>query len=162
MSTLCGRQARLLTATMLLLCCAFWTAPPAMAKGPLLVGKWQITITMPASPGSSQKSSRTLILNVSPMDDGSLNGRLTVTDQDNKTVSGVWREVGKMISITYEPVCDSSPTAPCGTLILLGRVKGGGTVVKGQVVVEWDSQDSRNPALYDTDNGKFSGQLVEQ
>jgi len=150
-----------LTATLLLLSCAFWPVPPALAKGPLLVGKWQITITMPASPGSNQKSNHPVTLNVSPMDDGSLNGRLTVTDQDNKTVSGVWREVGKMISITYEPVCDASQAAPCATLILLGRVKGGGTIVKGQVIVQWDSQDSRNPALYDTDNGKFSGQLAE-
>jgi hypothetical protein len=117
---------------------------------------------MPASPGSDQKNSFTVTLDVSPMDSGSLNGRLVVTDQQNRTVSGVWREVGKMISITYEPVCDTSQTVPCATFILLGKVKGGGTVIKGQLVVEWDTQNGGNPALYETDNGKFSGQAVGQ
>ena len=161
MSTLKKRQSRLLTVTLLFLSCLFWMVAPALAKGPLLIGKWQITITIPASPGTSQKSSQALTLNVSPMDEGSLNGRLTVTDQNNKTVSGVWREVGKMISITFEPVCDESQGAPCATLLLLGRVKGGGTIVKGQVVVEWDRLDSSNPSLYATDNGKFSGQALD-
>jgi hypothetical protein len=138
------------------------TAAAVITKDQPLVGKWLITITIPASPGSDQKNNLTLTLNVSPMDPGSLNGRLTVVDQQNRLVSGVWREVGKMISITYEPPCEPSQTTPCATLILLGRVKGGGTIVKGQVVVEWDSADARNPALYDTDNGRFSGQLLNQ
>jgi len=153
---------RLLTASLALLACLVWLAPDAFSKDPPLVGKWQVSVTLPASPGSSQKNSFTVNLDVSPMDAGSLNGRLTVTDQQNNMVAGVWREVGKMISITYEPPCSPSQGVPCATLILLGRVKGGGTVVKGQLVVEWDSPDSRNPALYDTDNGKFSGQLISQ
>jgi len=135
--------------------------PAVVGKGLPLVGKWQVTVTMPVSPGSAQKNSQTLTLNVSPMDSGSLNGRLTVTDQSNRTVSGVWREVGKMISITFEPACDESQGAPCATLLLLGRVKGGGTIVKGQVVVEWDRLDGSNPSLYLTDNGKFAGQAVD-
>ena len=141
--------------------CVSSTMPAVVGKGLPLVGKWQVTITMPGSPGSGQKNSQTLTLDVSPMDSGSLNGRLTVTDQSNRTVSGVWREAGKMISITFEPVCDQSQGAPCLTLILLGRVKGGGTIMKGQVVVEWDRPDNSNPSLYATDNGKFSGQALD-
>jgi hypothetical protein len=153
-------RPRLLTAIMLFATYLLWMVPAAFSKAPL-VGKWQVTITMPTSPGSSQKNTFTVTLDVSPMDTGSLNGRLTVTDQQNRTISGVWREVGKMISITYEPVCDQSQPGPCATLVLLGKVKGGGTIVKGQLVVEWDTPDTRNPALYDTDNGKFSGQLLD-
>ena len=120
-------RLRMLSSGLLSLFCVLWTAPVAFCKAPL-VGKWQVTITMPASPGSDQKNSFTVTLDVSPMDSGSLNGRLAVTDQQNRTVSGVWREVGKMISITYEPVCDTSQTVPCATFILLGKVKGGGSV----------------------------------
>jgi hypothetical protein len=157
-----GKQRRqILLAATLLLVSVSSTIPHAAAKGLPLEGKWQVTITMPASPGSNQKNSQMLIFNVSPMDSSSLNGRLTVTDQSNRTVSGVWREVGKMISITFEPVCDQSQVAPCSTLIMLGRVKGGGTMIKGQVVVEWDRPDSSNPALYETDNGRFSGQALD-
>ena len=157
----CYRNPRLLTVIFVVACC-LCEVPGAAAKDPPLVGKWQVTITMPASPGNSQKTNQMLILNVSSMDAGSLNGRLTVTDQQNNMVSGVWREVGKMISITFEPVCQPSHTGPCATLILLGRVKGGGTILKGQLVVEWDTPDGRNPALFETDNGKFAGQLLEQ
>ena len=157
-----GKRGKLaLIATVFAVVCVSSIVPAVAAKGLPLVGKWQVTVTMPVTPGSGQKNSQTLILNVSPMDSSSLNGRLTVTDQSNRTVSGVWREVGKMISITYEPVCDESQGAPCATLILLGRVKGGGTIVKGQVVVEWDRPDSSNPSLYATDNGKFSGQALD-
>jgi hypothetical protein len=117
---------------------------------------------MPAAPGSNQKNTVTVNFDVSPMDAGSLNGRLTITDQQNRMVSGVWREVGKMISITYEPACDPSQAVPCATFVLLGRVKGGGVIIKGRLIVEWDTPDGRNPALYETDNGKFSGQVVEQ
>ena len=153
-------QQIVIAAATLLVAWASWTSPLVMAKGLPLVGKWQVTITMPVSPGSNQKNSQTVTIDVSPMDSGSLNGRLTVTDQSNRTVSGVWREVGKMISITFEPVCDPSQGAPCSTLILLGRVKGG-VIIKGQVVVEWDRTNSSNPSLYATDNGKFAGQSLD-
>src|SRR5215472_4002431 len=131
------RRKLALIATVFAVVCASSIVPAVLGKGLPLVGKWQVTITMPVSPGSNQKNSQTVTIDVSPMDSGSLNGRLTVTDQSNRTVSGVWREVGKMISITFEPVCDPSQGAPCSTLILLGRVKGG-VKIKGQVVVEWD------------------------
>jgi hypothetical protein len=145
----------------LVLTSVFWVVPAALSKAPL-VGKWQVIITAPAAPGSSQKNTFIVNFDVSAMDTGSLVGRLLITDQQNRSVSGVWREVGKMISITYEPFCDPSQTVPCATFILLGKVKGGGAVIKGQLVVEWDTADSRNPALYQTDNGRFSGQVVTQ
>ena len=77
-----------------------------------------------------------------------------------KTVSAAWRQVGKNVSIAYELPCPGDGL--CASLILQGRVKGGGVLIKrGSVIVVWDTTNSRNPALYDTSNGSFRGDHIE-
>jgi hypothetical protein len=148
------RAAAAFAATVLLIA----TAPPALA-GNELAGQWTLTITIPDSPGST--SARTFAVNliVSPRGE-SLHGRLNITDEFGKTVGGAWRQVGKSLSIAYELPCPGD--GPCASLILLGRVKGGGVLIKkGTVIVMWDTANSRNPALYDTSNGSFRGTRIE-
>ena len=131
--------------------------PAAAAKG--FDGRWVFTITMPEAPGSKVQRTFTVTLDVSPLGD-SLNGRLTVTDDSNRTVSGAWRQVGKRISITYELPCADDGSTPCASVVLLGKMKGD-LLKKGTVTVMWDTPNDDNPALYDTSNGKFSGERLE-
>jgi hypothetical protein len=135
-------------------------APPAFAaKG--FNGRWVFTITMPESPTGGAKRTFTVNLDVSPRGD-SLHGRLTITDAEGQTVSGAWRQVGKNISVTYELPCPSTVGASCGSLILLGKMKSSNTVIKkGKVIVMWDTQNDQNPALYDTSNGSFSAERLD-
>ena len=129
-------------------------APDALA-GNELAGQWTLTITIPESPGSNTTRTFTVNLDVSPRGE-SLHGRLNITDEAARTVGGAWRQVGKSLSITYELPCPGD--GPCASLILLGRVKGGGVKIKnGTVIVMWDTTNNRNPALYDTSNGSFRG-----
>ena len=132
---------------------------PVALAGNELDGRWTLTITIPAAPNSSTTRSFNVTLNASPRGD-SLHGRLTITDEAGRTVGGAWRQVGKNISIAYELPCPGD--GPCASLVLLGRVKGGGVLIKkGSVVVMWDTPNSKNPALYDTSNGSFRGTRVE-
>ena len=117
-----------------------------------------MTITIPESPTSNSKRTITVTLEASPRGD-SLNGRLTATDDNNRTVSGAWRQVGKQISITYELPCPDDGSAACGSLVMLGKVKGD-AIRKGKVIVMWDTPNDSNPALYDTANGNFSGERL--
>jgi hypothetical protein len=134
---------------------------PANAGGKSFEGRWLLTITIPESPTSNNRRTLTVTLDVSPRGD-SLNGRLTATDGDSRAVSGAWRQVGKRISITYELPCPDDGSAPCATLVMLGKIKGEGTIVKkGTVIVMWDTQSDTNPALYDTSNGSFNAQRLE-
>lgn len=133
---------------------------PVEAGGKSLDGRWLFTITIPESPTSSAKRTFTVTLDVSPRGD-SLHGRLTVTDAENRMVSGAWRQVGKGISITYELPCPADGSTPCATLVMLGKIKGENNLVKkGTVIVMWDTPNDNNPALYDTSNGKFSGERI--
>jgi hypothetical protein len=148
------RAAAALSAILLLIA----VAPSAFA-GNGLAGQWTLTITIPDSPGSN--TTRTFAVNVivSPRGE-SLHGRLDITDGSGKTVGGAWRQVGKNLSITYELPCPGD--GPCASLILLGRVKGGGVLIKkGQVIVMWDNPNNKNPALFDTSNGSFRGTRIE-
>jgi hypothetical protein len=132
--------------------------PSAIASNDL-TGRWSFTITIPDSPGSTTTRSFIVNLDVSPRGD-SLNGRLNITDEAGKTVAGAWRQVGKDISIAYELPCPGD--GPCASLILLGRVKGGGALIKrGTVIVMWDTGNNKNPALFDTSNGSFRGTRIE-
>ena len=129
--------------------------PPAAFAGNELRGQWTFTITIPDSPGSNITRTFTATLDVSPRGE-SLHGRLNITDEAARTVGGAWRQVGKNLSIAYELPCPGD--GPCASLILLGRVKGGGVLIKkGTVIVMWDTTNNRNPALYDTSNGSFRG-----
>ena len=138
--------------------CGLLAASRLVLAAPKLDGRWRVTLTIPEAPGGRNTRDLTLNLNVTPLGD-SLVGRLTITDGQNRTVGGVWRQVGKQISITYEMPCGNGDIA-CGTLILLGRVKGD-LLKRGQVIVIWDAPNDQNPALYDTSNGTFSGFRVE-
>jgi len=153
------RRSRLPIATAILFAFGFFATPRALGQD-LLVGTWTATITFPAAPGSSQTVTSTVTFNVTPRGK-SLVGRMTITDDQGRVVAGVWREVGKSISITYEPVCDPSSGAPCGTFLLTGKVKPGNGTIKGtRAIVIWDTPNTQNPALYDTDNGSFSASAV--
>jgi hypothetical protein len=124
-----------------------------------LSGRWLLTITIPDSPNSATSRTFTVTVDVSPRGD-SPQGRLKLTDQAGRTVGGVWRQVGKDVSIAYELPCPGD--LPCASLILLGRTKGGGVLIKrGAVIVTWDTANSRNPALFDTSNGSFRGDRLQ-
>jgi len=132
--------------------------PAAFASNDL-TGRWSFTITIPDSPGSTNTLTFTVNLDVSPRGD-SLHGRLNITDESGRTVGGAWRQVGKNVSIAYELPCPGD--VPCASVILLGRIKGGGALIKrGSVVVMWDTANNKNPALFDTSNGSFRGTRIE-
>jgi hypothetical protein len=127
--------------------------PPVWAANPL-DGVWSVTMTIPQSPNSSLNQTLSVTLNVSPLGD-SLVGRMTITDSQNRMVGGVWRQVGKHISITYELPC-GGPSDTCATLVMLARLKGD-RLKGGQVIVMWDVPNDKDPALYQTSNGSFTG-----
>jgi len=139
---------------------AVWVALGTSAiAGNELAGKWTVRITIPEGPRSEVARTFFVTLNVSPRGE-SLHGRVTITDGAGRTVGGVWRQVGKQVSIAYELPCPGDVS--CASLIMLGRVKGGGVLMKrGEVIVMWDTANSGNPALYDTSNGTFRGDRVE-
>lgn len=124
-----------------------------------LTGKWTLTITIPEAPDSA--TTRTFIVNLDALPRGeSLHGRANITDEGGRAVGAAWRQVGKHVSIAYELPCPGD--GPCASLILQGRVKGGGVLIKkGSVIVMWDTPNDRNPALFDTSNGSFRGDRVE-
>jgi len=136
----------------------FAAAPSALA-GNELAGRWTLTITIPESPNATTSRTFTVTLNVIPRGE-SLHGRANITDEAGRTVGAAWRQVGKRASIAYELPCPGD--GPCASLILQGRVKGGGVLMKkGSVIVMWDTTNNRNPALYDTSNGSFRGDRIE-
>ena len=131
---------------------------PAALAGKKLQGRWQLTITIPDPPISDKLRTLLVTIDVSPRVD--LQGRLTISDQVGRTVGGVWRQVGKNVSIAYELPC--SPGEQCASLVLLGKVKEGGVKIKnGTVIVMWDTPNEQNHALYDTSNGSFSGERLD-
>jgi len=134
-----------------------WSRPAyAAAK---LEGQWTLTLTIPNGPSSNVTENLVLSMIVSPRD-GSLHGRVTLTDQSGRTVSGAWRQVGKNASIAFELPCPGD--VPCASVILLGKVKGGGFLMKkGTVIVMWDTPNDHNPALFDTSNGTFRGDRLQ-
>ncbi|MFL6214845.1 MAG: hypothetical protein ACJ74J_13255 [Blastocatellia bacterium] len=132
---------------------------PATVAGKGFDGRWVFTVTIPESPTSNAQRTFTVTLDVSPRGE-SLNGRLSATDGGGRTVSGAWRQVGKRISITYELPCSEDGSAPCASVVMVGKMKGD-FVKKGTVIVMWDTPSDTNPALYDTSNGKFNGERLQ-
>jgi hypothetical protein len=144
--------------TLTVFSCLLMLVIPALAA-PKFNGKWRLTIEIPEAPNSPVTRIFTVDADVAPRD-GSLHGRMTLTDFANHTVGGVWRQSGKSVSITYELPC--AGTEPCASLVMLGKIKNENTVVKkGKVIVMWDSPNSTNHAQYDTSNGTFSGVRLE-
>jgi len=137
----------------------FATAPSAFA-GNELKGRWALRITIPEGPNSTTTRTFTVTLDVIPRGE-SLHGRANLTDESGKTVGATWRQAGKRVSIAYELPCPEG--GQCASLILQGRVKGGGVLIKkGTVIVVWDTTNDRNPALYDTSNGSFRADRVDE
>ncbi|HKP85961.1 MAG TPA: hypothetical protein VJZ26_07695 [Blastocatellia bacterium] len=146
------------TAALLTLVTLLTVAPTALAEK--FGGRWSISITIPDAPKSNSKRTFTVNVEVSPRGE-SLHGRVAITDEDNRTVSGAWRIVNKKVYITYEPPCPPDAGAPCATIILLGKLKNSNTKFKGDVIVMWDTENQQNPALFDTSNGSFSGDRLQ-
>ena len=131
------------------------TTAPSVSAGNELTGRWTLRITIPEAPNSDTTRTFLVTLDVLPRGE-SLHGRANLTDEAGRTVGAAWRQIGKRISIAYELPCPGD--GPCASLILLGKVKGGGVVIKkGKVIVMWDTTNNRNPSLYDTSNGTFRG-----
>jgi hypothetical protein len=131
---------------------------PSVLGGNELKGRWTLRITIPEAPDSTTTRTFLVTLEVAPRGE-SLHGRANLTDEAGRTVGAAWRQVGKRISIAYELPCPGD--GPCASLILQGRVKGGGVLIKkGSVIVMWDTTNNRNPALYDTSNGSFRGDRI--
>ncbi|MEK6406835.1 MAG: hypothetical protein AABN34_07725 [Acidobacteriota bacterium] len=142
-------------AVALTLAATLLTAAPSVFAGNQLAGSWTLRITIPESPDSATTRTFIVTLDVSPRGE-SLHGRANITDEGQRTVGAAWRQVGKNVSIAYELPCPGD--SPCASLILQGRVKGGGVLIKkGSVIVLWDTANNKNPALYDTSNGTFRG-----
>jgi len=138
---------------------ALVVSPSALA-GKKLQGRWQLTITIPEAPTTDRSRSLLVTIDVSPRENDSLQGRLTISDEQSRTVGGVWRQVGKKVSIAYELPCSAGEQ--CASLVLLGKVKDGGVKIKnGTVIVMWDTPNEQNHALYDTSNGSFSGERLD-
>jgi hypothetical protein len=153
------RNSRKLLRPVLIAIAIGLVAASSILAAPKLEGQWTLTITIPEAPNSATTRTLTLNMNVSPRGE-SLHGRVTLVDQAGRTVSGAWRQVGKSASIAFELPCPGD--VPCASMILLGKVKGGGFVIKkGTVIVMWDTPDDRNPALYDTSNGSFRGDRLQ-
>jgi hypothetical protein len=133
------------------------SARPQLTKK--LEGRWSISVTIPAAPNSSEQRTLALNLDVSPRGD-SLHGRLVVTDDQSRVFSGVYRQSGKKVSITFELPCDGDGASTCSTVVLSGKIKNK-IRLKGSAVTLWDSGNSQNPALFDTSNGNFSGDRIQ-
>jgi hypothetical protein len=123
-------------------------------------GQWLLQVTIPTASGSSETTTFTIHIDAGPRGDTPM-GRAVITDDQGQAVGGVWRQVKKKVSLTYEPPCSGDEGAVCATLILQGKIKSKTTFKKGAVIVMWDTPNDNNPALYDTSNGKFSGDRVQ-
>ncbi|MCI0490347.1 MAG: hypothetical protein L0229_27455 [Blastocatellia bacterium] len=155
-----GFRAWLTRATLLLIIlpCLFMMNSSAFA-GKAFDGQWSVNITIPESPTSNKNQTFTVNFDASPRA-SSLHGRMTITDQEDRTVGGVWRQVGKKVYVTYELPCTGE--GPCASLVMKGKIKNQNTQLKkGKVIVMWDTPNEQNTALYDTSNGKFNGDRLQ-
>lgn len=154
-----GHSHRRLMSALAAVALLFAASTSAFA-GNELTGRWTLTITIPESPDSTTTRTFTVNLDAAPRGE-SLHGRANVTDEAGRAVGAAWRQVGKHVSIAYELPCPGD--GPCASLILQGRVKGGGVLIKkGSVIVMWDTANDRNPALFDTSNGSFRGDRIDE
>jgi hypothetical protein len=130
-------------------------APSALASKKF-EGRWSVSITIPVAPNSTDKRTFVVNFDVGPRGE-SLHGRIMITDEQGRTTGGVWRQVNKKISATFELPCPEDGSSPCASLVLLGKLKSSNTKIKkGDVIVMWDTGNQQNPALFDTSNGSFN------
>jgi hypothetical protein len=154
-----GKQYRIFPALVLAVIGLLLTVNHSVHAAKALQGQWTLTITIPDSPQSATTRTLSVKMDVSPRGE-SLHGRVNISDLSGRTVGGAWRQVGKRVSIAYELPCPGD--GPCASLILLGKVKGDGFLIKkGTVIVMWDTSNERNPSLYDTSNGSFRGDRLQ-
>lgn len=132
-------------------------AGPVTDAKKLWKNQWVITVTVPDSPSGNHFGTRTFTIVArnfdSPPSPLPLR-KLTARAEDGTEVQGVWRQVGKKFSLTFELPCQ--PGAPCGTLIVRGGFKLKVTM-RGQAYVIWDTPDPGNIARFETVNGTFEG-----
>jgi hypothetical protein len=132
-------------------------AGPAADAKKLWKNEWIITVTIPDSPSGNQFGTRAFTIlarNFNAPPSPLPLRKLTATSDDETAVQGVWRQVGKDFSMTFELAC--APGSTCGTLIVRGRFKSQ-TTMRGQAYVVWDTPDSENVARFETVNGTFEG-----
>jgi hypothetical protein len=123
-------------------------------------GRWLLTLTIPDGPGS--RNTRTIVLVADIRSRGtSLNGKLTLTDADNRTFPGVWRQIGKRLSIAFEFPCPGPSGSPCASLILISKMKPATHLKKGRVILMWDTPNDRDPSFYDSTAASFVGDRIE-
>jgi hypothetical protein len=133
--------------------CLLFLASPVSGAGKAFDGKWGLTITIPVAPNSDQMQTFSVEVDAGPRGD-SLHGRMMITDAENRVVGGVWRQVGKRVSITYELPCTDE--APCASVVLMGKIKAKTRIKAGDVIVMWDTPSDNNQAPYDTSTGTFT------
>jgi hypothetical protein len=133
-------------------------AIPVSSQSKKLDGRWALTLSIPEAPRSNTRQTLLLTLDASPRDN-SLHGRVTITDPFNRVFGGVWRQVGKKVSITFEMPCGMDE--PCASLVLLAKLKKKTLLKKGEVIMMWDTSNNNDPSLFDTSKGTFSGQRLE-
>jgi hypothetical protein len=142
------------SAVALILVAVLALAPSALASKKF-EGRWSVAITIPVAPNSKDKRTFFVNFDVGPRGD-SLHGRITITDEQGRATGGVWRQVNKKVSATYELPCPEDGSTPCASLILIGKLKSSNSKIKkGDVIVMWDTENGQNPALFDTSNGSF-------
>src|SRR5688500_13242714 len=98
--------------------CLTLSPRPASSAGKLFEGKWLLDVTMPVAPGTKERRTFTLEVDAGPRGD-SLHGRMTVRDDRDRTVGGVWRQVGKRVSITFELPCSEGEF--CASVVMIGK-----------------------------------------
>lgn len=141
------------SAVALILVVVLAVAPSALASKKF-EGRWSVSITIPIAPNSKDKRTFLVNFDVGPRGE-SLHGRITITDEQGRTNGGVWRQVNKKVSATFEFCPDDG--GPCASLVLLGKLKSSNSKIKkGDVIVMWDTENQQNPALFDTSNGSFN------
>lgn len=146
------------SAVVLILVTVLAVAPSALASKKF-EGRWAVSVTIPAAPNSGDKRTFNFTFDVGPRGE-SLHGRIDITDDQGRTIGGVWRQVNKKVSITFE-LCPEDG-GPCVSLVMLGKLKDSNSKIKkGDVVAMWDTENGQNPALYDTSNGSFSANRLQ-
>ncbi|HYP27048.1 MAG TPA: hypothetical protein VE262_10055 [Blastocatellia bacterium] len=136
---------------------ALGLAGPVADAKKLWKNEWIITVTVPDSPSGNHFGTRTfniLARNFNAPPSPLPLRKLTATAEDTTAVQGVWRQVGKNFSLTFELPCE--PGSTCGTLLVRGRFNSK-TTMRGQAYMVWDTPDPENVARFETVNGTFEG-----
>ena len=155
---LTGLRARPILITLLFSFIFVFSSPALAAPNP--EGRWLLTLTIPDGPGS--RNTRTIVLTADIKSRGtSLNGKLTLTDADNHSFPGVWRQIGKRVSIAFEFPCPGPSGSQCASLILIAKMKPETHLKKGRVILMWDTPNDRDPSFFDSTAASFVGDRIQ-